>query len=106
MTTPASPGPSITLATDKPSYNVGDELILTVTYADAVSKPVELSITAKATDAGGNTVENTISITVTEQASGQMDVTVSDSFGNAYVLVSNDGHSQAVLKTTVGAPPA
>jgi len=43
---------------------------------------------------------------VTQSASGAVDVQASDSFGDTYAVVSNDGTSQAVLQTTVQAPPA
>jgi hypothetical protein len=106
MTTPAPAAPTISLSTDKTTYNTGDPLTLTVTYADAQSQPVQLTITATATDAQGNTATGTAVVTVTEQETEAMTVSATDSFNDSYSLVSNDGKGTAVLSTTVGTPPA
>jgi hypothetical protein len=109
MTTPPVPGtPSLALATDADSYVAGQPLTLTATYADSQSSPVTLTITASAVDSAGNTASASTTVTVVEQASAQMDVTPSDTFGDVYTLVSNtlsDGTGTAVL-TTVVTPPA
>lgn len=107
MTTPAQPtGPTLTIVTDKPTYNVGDLLTLTATYADSASQPVQLTITATGTDAQNNTVSATSVVTVTQQTTQAMTVTASDNFQNTYAISSNDGKGTAVLTTTIGTPPA
>ncbi len=106
MTTPAT-APTLTLTTDKTSYVVGDTITLTAAYSDvAAGAPVQLTVTATGTDSAGNTVTATTTVPVTAQASQSMEVTATDSFGDAYTLVSNDGKSTAVLTATIGAPPA
>lgn len=106
MTTPATV-PTLTVTTDKASYNVGDVLTLNVAYADAASAAAPLTITVTGTDAAGNTVQSTAQVLVTTTGPSQnVDVTATDSFGDTYALVSNDGTSLAVLQTTVGTPPA
>jgi hypothetical protein len=105
MSTPSG-APTLSVATDKPSYNVGDMLTLTVTYADAQANALPLHITVTGTDSDGNVAAVQTDVMVTQSASGAVDVQASDSFGDTYAVVSNDGTSQAVLQTTVQAPPA
>jgi hypothetical protein len=109
MTTPPAPGtPTLSLATDADSYVAGQTLTLTATYADSESNPVTLTISATATDSDGNTVSAATTVTVVEQASEQMDVEASDTFGDTYTVASNtlsNGTGTAVL-TTVVTPPA
>jgi hypothetical protein len=109
MTTPPAPTlPTLALATDATSYVAGQALTLTATYADSQSSPVTLTITAVATDSAGNTVSATTAATVVEQASEQMDVVPTDSFGDTFTEVSNTlsaGTGTAVFTATV-TPPA
>ena len=105
MTTPVPVTPTLSLAADKSTYNVGDELQLTATYTDSSVAPVQLIITASATDPSGATVNAEISVTVNTQAQQPMTIGVSDTFSDSYALVSNAG-GVAVLTTTIQAPPA
>jgi DNA-binding beta-propeller fold protein YncE len=106
MTTPAA-APTISAVADKATYNVGDTLTLTVTYADAQSGSVPLAITVAGTDAAGNNVTATAQVLVaTAGAPGPMTISATDSFGDTYAVSSNDGTSTAVLTTVVGTPPA
>lgn len=106
MTTPDANSPTMTLATDKASYNVGDVLTLTVTYSDSNSVAQDLTITVSGKDTDGNEVSATSKVQViTGGTPGAMEISASDSFGNEYAVASNDGSSTAVLTTTVGSPP-
>lgn len=105
MTTPAPVTPTLTIAADKTSYNVGDLLTLTAKYSDSSVNPVVLTITGSATDQAGNVVNATTTVTVNTQAQQPMTIGVSDSFNDSYVQVSNDA-GVAVLTTTIQAPPA
>lgn len=105
MSTPAQ-GPTMSVAADKASYAVGDTLTLTVTYSDSNSVATNLVATVSGTDAAGNSVQAQTTVQViTEGTPGPMDVSATDSFGDTYAVVSNDGSSSAVLSTTVGSPP-
>jgi hypothetical protein len=112
MTTPPVPSsgtPTLSLETDAASYVAGQTLTLTATYADAQSNPVTLTITASATDSQGNSVSASTTTTVVEQASEQMDVEPSDSFGDSYTEASNtlsSGGTGTAVFTTVVTPPA
>jgi hypothetical protein len=106
LSTPApAVTPTLSIATDKTVYNVGDLLTLTAAYSDSSVAPLTLTITASATDAHGNTVTAETTATVNTQAQQPMTIGVSDSFGDSYSLVSNEG-GKAVLTATIGAPPA
>ena len=105
MTTPAPVTPTLSIAADKPVYNVGDVLTLTAEYSDASVAAVTLSITASAQDAAGNVVTAEVDVQVNTQAQQPMTIGVSDSFGDSYTQVSNDA-GVAVLTTTIGTPPA
>lgn len=105
MTTPAPVTPTLSIATDKTVYNVGEVLTLTAHYTDASVNPVTLTINASATDAAGNTVPASITVTVNTQTQQAMTIGCSDSFGDSYSIVSNDA-GVAVLTTTIGTPPA
>jgi hypothetical protein len=106
MTNPAG-APTLTLTADKAVYNVGDPIEITATYADDEGSLVTLTISGTATDAAGNTASATAEVQVSTPATAQpMDVTVTDSFGDAYAQVSNDGTGTAVFSSTVGSPPA
>jgi hypothetical protein len=106
MTTPASTAPTMSVATDKDSYVVGDTITLTVTYADANAQATDLVVTVNGSDAEGNQVQAQTTVQVVQTASGPMDVSATDSFNDTYTVVSNDGSSTAVLSATVGSPPA
>jgi hypothetical protein len=106
MTTPAQNAPTLTIATDKTTYLVGDTITLTATYADAQAQATPLVITATGTDAQGNTVTATATVSVSVQATENMTVTATDTSQDVYALVSNDGKGTAVLTTTAVAPPA
>jgi hypothetical protein len=107
MTTPAAPtAPTLVLATDAASYLVGATINLTVTYADAQSVPSTLNINVSGTDAQGNDVTATTSVIVTQNTSEPMTISATDSFGDTWAVVSNDGVSTAVLSAVVGTPPA
>jgi hypothetical protein len=105
MSTPAPVTPTLSIATDKTVYNVGDVLTLTADYSDSTSAPVTLSITASASDAAGNTVNAEVSVTVNTAEQEPMTIGVTDSFGDQYSVVSNAA-GVAVLTATVGTPPA
>lgn len=106
MTTPAST-PTLTVTADKASYNVGDTITLNVAYADAASQASPLTVTVTGTDAAGNNVQATTQVLVTTQGPSQpMTISATDSFGDTYSVVSNDGVGAAVLSATVGTPPA
>jgi hypothetical protein len=108
MSTPSAP-PTLTLATDAASYVAGQTLTLTATYADSQAAPATLTITATATDAQNNSVTATADVTVVQQASEQMDVEATDTFGDTYAVSSNtlsNGTGTAVLTTTVTPPAA
>jgi len=105
MTTPAPAAPTLSLAADKETYNVGDVLTLTAAYSDSSATPVTLTVTASATDAAGNTVNADISVTVNTTEQQPMTIGASDTFGDQYVVQSNAA-GVAVLTTTIGTPPA
>lgn len=107
MTTPDANNPTMTLTTDKASYNVGDTLTLTVTYSDSNSVAQDMTITVSGKDTDGNEVSATTKVQViTGGTPGSMEISATDSFGNEYTVNSNDGTSTAVLTTTIGSPPA
>lgn len=107
MTTPDANNPTMTLTTDKASYNVGDTLTLTVTYSDSNSVAQDMTITVSGKDTDGNEVSATTKVQViTGGTPGSMEISATDSFGNTYSVTSNDGTSTAVLTTTIGSPPA
>lgn len=105
MSTPAPVTPTLSIAADQQTYNVGDTLTLTAQYSDASVSPLTLSITASATDPQGNTVTAETSVTVNTTEQQPMNIGVSDSFADAYSLVSNAA-GVAVLTAVIGAPPA
>jgi hypothetical protein len=106
LSTPApAVTPTLSIATDKATYNVGDTLTLTARYSDASVSPMTLSITASATDPQGNTVTAETSVTVNTAEQQPMNIGVSDSLSNSYSLVSNAAGT-AVLTAVIGTPPA
>jgi hypothetical protein len=105
MTTPAPVTPTLSLATDKATYSVGDPITVTATYSDSTVAPVQLSITASATDPAGNTVNAEVSVTVNTAEQQAMTIGITDSFGDQYTVVSNAA-GVAVLSSVIGTPPA
>ena len=85
--------PTISASLDKASYAKGDNVTLTVTYADADQET--LSITVTVTDASGNT---TGSVPVTAVVD-PLTLEVDDPSGRVWTKVSDNG-SVAVFKTT------
>jgi hypothetical protein len=96
----------MSVTTDKDSYLVGDTLTLNVTYADLNANASTLNITVTGTDAEGNTVTANASVQVAQNETGSMDISATDSWGDSYTVVSNDGVGSAVLTTTLTAPTA
>jgi len=105
MTTPAA-GPTVSVATDKASYNVGDPITVTATYADDQTVTDQLTVTVTVTDAAGNSATGTTQAGVTVVAPQPMTATVSDSFGDAYTEQPDQPVGTAVFTSTVGTPPA
>ena len=108
MTTPASAANpiSVSVATDKQTYNVGEAITVTVTYTDSnvVTKPLTVTVQV-GPDAAGNTATGTAEVQVVQGTPQELAVAVSDSFGNAYTQTAASAGS-AVHASTVGNPPA
>jgi hypothetical protein len=105
MTTPAPVTPTLSIAADKQTYNIGDPITIKADYSDSSVAPVIMHITASASDAAGNTASATVDVTVNTQAQQPMTIGVSDSFGGSWVQQSNEG-GVAVLTSVIGTPPA
>jgi len=105
MSTPVAVTPTLSISADKAVYNVGDVLTLTADYSDSSVAPMTLTVTAQATDPQGNTVSAETSVTVNTAEQQPMQLAASDSFGDAYSIVSNAA-GVAVLTATIGSPPA
>jgi len=105
MSTPVAVTPTLSISADKAVYNVGDVLTLTADYSDSSVAPMTLTVTAQATDPQGNTVTAETSVTVNTAEQQPMQLAASDSFGDAYSIVSNAA-GVAVLTATIGSPPA
>lgn len=105
MSTPAPVTPTLSIAADQQTYNVGDTLTLTAQYSDASVSPLTLSITASATDPQGNTVTAETSVTVNTTEQQPMTLGASDSFGDQYSIVSNAA-GVAVMTAVISTPPA
>jgi hypothetical protein len=105
VTSPAGT-PTLSVATDQPTYNVGDAITVTVTYADSTVTSTTLTVTANFTDQAGNAASATTTAQVNTSQTGAMDGTVTDSFGGTYTESSNDQVGTAVFTGTVGTPPA
>lgn len=104
MTTPASQI-AVSVATDKPQYNVGDPLSVTVTYTDSAGVLRTMTVSATVTDSSGNVGTGTVDVQVATAAQETFTVAVSDSFGDTYAEASNAAGT-AVFTSTVGTPPA
>ena len=105
MTTPAGQ-PTLSVAADQPSYNPGDPIVVTVSYADSTVTSATLTITASFTDQQGNSASAETTAQVNTSTTGSMDGSVTDSFGGTYTEASNAGVGTAVFNGTVGTPPA
>jgi hypothetical protein len=116
LTTPVTPDPtgttdpgagssSVTVTTDKSSYQAGDAIQVTVEYTDPANPGTTLTVTATVTASDGSTTEGTAQVQVGGSAAEPLNVSVSDSFGGAYTQQSNDAGT-AVFTGTVGTPPA
>lgn len=99
MTTPAPP--TLTIATDQPSYAPGATVTLTASYTDDNGTSFPVTVNATATDSNDppNTATASTTFSVTTAAGELMTVTVTDSAGDAYTQVS-DVIGTAVFTTT------
>jgi hypothetical protein len=104
LTTPASPAAPV-VTTDKASYNPGDPITVTVEYTDPANPGTTLVISASVTNPDGSTSAGSVSVQVGGSPANPLPVSVTDSFGDAYVQVSNEAGT-AVFSSTVGTPPA
>jgi hypothetical protein len=86
---------SITSLTfDKPAYNPGDTITLTVDYVPDTAgvNPVTSTATVNVTDANGNvTASDSAPFTVNEPVAGGDTVSVTDSGGRTWTQQSNSG---------------
>lgn len=108
MTTPAPAVPVVT--TDKTSYNPGDPITVTVTYADPANPGTVLTITGTVTNADGSTSSGTAQVSVGAVAAAPLPVTVTGTFpdgsaGASFSQTSNEAGT-AVFAGIVGTPPA
>lgn len=99
MTTPVPP--TLTIATDKPSYAPGDTVTLTASYTDAngVSFPVEVTAVAADAETPPNTATATTTFQVVTAAGGLMTVTATDNAGDTWVPSGTPVIGTAVLTT-------
>lgn len=104
MTTPA--GPTLSLATDKSTYNVGDTIVVTATYSDGSVSEVSLVITGTATDAAGSSVQAQTTVSVSQSTPQPMTVGLTDSFGDVYTEEPSQPVGTAVFTAVIGTPPA
>lgn len=105
MSTPAPSPITVSVATDKASYNVGDTLTATVTYTDSAGVTTTLTVDATVTDSAGNTSSGSVAVDVVSSSGQTLTVAVTDSFSDSYTAVSNSSGT-AVFTATVGSPPA
>jgi hypothetical protein len=105
LTTP-TPGPTLSLATDKTTYDVGDTIVVTATYSDGSTSVVSLTVTATATDASGQAVSADTTVSVNQTTQEVMAVTVTDSFGDTYAEQDGSPIGTAVFTAMIGTPPA
>lgn len=105
MTTP-TPGPTLSLATDKTTYNVGDTIVVTATYSDGTTSVVSLVVSATATDTAGNSVSAETTVSVNQETSQPMAVSVTDSFGDSFTEEPGSPVGTAVFSAVIGTPPA
>ena len=100
MTTPTPP--TLTIATDRPSYSPGDTITLTCSYTDENGTSFPVTVTADAADNATppNTASATTTFSVVTAAGELMTVTVSDTASDSWTQVSN------VIGTAVFTTPA
>jgi hypothetical protein len=92
MTTPAPTAPTLTIATDRPSYAPGDTVTLTASYTDENGTSFPVTITANAADSATppNTAPPaTTTFQVITAAGELMTVTVTDTASDVWTQVSN-----------------
>lgn len=83
----------ISASVDRPTYATGDRVTLTVTYSDADTRRIRISV--QATDASGNkSAVSTVNALIDPTT-----LTVTDDGGHAWAKVSDTG-SVAVFTTT------
>lgn len=85
----STPAPAVIVATDKPAYNHGDPISVTVEYADPANPGVTVTLTAVVTAPGGATDQGTATIQVGGTPAQPFQVSVSDSDGNTYTQLSS-----------------
>lgn len=106
MTTPTPAAPTLSLATDKTTYNVGDTIVVTATYSDGSVSVVSLVITGTATDTSGQSVTAQTTVSVNQTTEQPMTVTMADSFNDSYAEQPGSPVGTAVFTATIGTPPA
>jgi hypothetical protein len=77
--------PTVTATLDKPSYNKGDRITLTVNYSDPDNRPVTVTVDVK--DSSGNDVLSTTTSAVIDP----LTVTVTDDGGRTWAKVTDTG---------------
>lgn len=77
--------PTVTAALDAPTYSPGDQMLLTVAYADTDTQP--LTVTIVVTDALGNSSAPVTVPTVVDP----LTVTVTDDSGRTWTRLSDTG---------------
>jgi hypothetical protein len=89
MTTPTPP--TLTIATDKPSYAPGETITLTCSYSDETGATFTVNVTADATDAATppNTATAATSFAVNATSSVLMTITVTDTAADSWTQQSN-----------------
>lgn len=98
MTTPAAP--TLSVSTDKPSYNAGDTVTLTAVFTDSQTETLTVTVTSTATDAAGNSVSASTSFSSVLTAPQPMTVSVTDDHDDTYVQISDNGAGTVVFTTT------
>lgn len=91
------PNPTISATLDKASYAPGEQMTLTVQYADADNWTRVDTIVITGTDQNGNAAVATIETTVTSE--DEVLLTIEDTSGRTWSKFSDDG-STAVYTST------
>jgi hypothetical protein len=108
VTTPTPPvAPTLTIATDSPSYAPGDVITLTASYTDenGTSFPVEVTAVAADSAAPPNTATATTTFQVVTPAGALMAVTVTDDAGDAWTPSGTPVIGTSVFTTTAPSAP-
>lgn len=103
VTTPPVPAaPTLTIATDSPSYSPGDVITLTASYTDENGTSFPVEVTAVAADSGTppNTVSATTTFQVVTSAGELMAVTVTDDAGDVWTPSGTPVIGTSVFTTT------